>query len=99
MSDEVEFTEIDKPKRGRPPKVETAAEKPEVQKMYPVYLNKNYRPTGKFEIIEDNPPMYPGVGTFSTKLWAGSTVKLERDEAISVVKAKIAERADAFAED
>lgn len=41
------------------------------------------------------PPPYPGVG-FPGKVWKGSTIGLPRDEAMALVNAKKAERADAF---
>ena len=58
----------------------------------------NWKVIEKEEFVdgEMKPHQYAGVG-FAGKIWAGTTIKLQIDEAKSVVAKKIAERADVIA--
>ncbi len=69
---------------------------PEEDGMLPVKLLKHYRPAGEYKVIQEVDTHYPGVG-FPNKLWAGTIVRLPKEEAKDLVMTKkIAERADAF---
>lgn len=85
---------------GRPPKAAVNDEQPEARPatMLAVKLLKHYRPRGEFEVLERAPPPLPGVtgvtkakdknGEFvavGEKLWAGTVVKLPRDEGVALL--------------
>lgn len=53
----------------------------------------------KFIPDQGHPPPYPGVGTATPKIWAGTVVAFEKDKANELVKARLAERADEFGDD
>lgn len=69
-------------------------------KWFPVLLKKNYRPAGPYQVIDaegvaqtPNVPAELAEG-FGNRIVAGWTINLHKDEAIKVIKAGIADRAD-----
>lgn len=70
-------------------------------KTFPVRLLKNYRPAGRFEILDvegnwQGPPAVEGgqdIG-LTHKMKAGQTIKLPLAEAKNLIAKRIAERAD-----
>lgn len=59
--------------------------------MFPVRLLKHYKPEGRYEIVgEMAPAPRPGLD-FPGKIWAGTVVLLERDEAVSLIENIVSE--------
>lgn len=63
--------------------------------LFPVKLQKNYRPVGGFKIVEKDGERAP-TGEEEAKVSAGTVILVGVEEAKRIIGLKIAERADAI---
>lgn len=85
------------PRPRKQPETETVTEAIETR---PVRLLRNYRPDGPFVVhvldATDGEDLRAPTVAEKLKVWAGMTITLPADEARTMVRKGIAERADAF---